>query len=632
MARLLDSINEPADLKRLTTGEIERLAREIREELVGTVFQTGGHLASNLGVVELTLALHSVFNSPKDKIVWDVGHQCYVHKMLTGRKDKFHTIRQFSGLSGFPTPNESPHDAFGTGHASTSVSAALGMAVARDRLGEDGYVIAVIGDGALTGGLAFEGLNNAGHSASRLIVVLNDNQMSISPNVGALAKYLGRLRTDPRYYQAKSGLEHTLMRWRFGKKSLDALKAVKNKFKGLLIPTMMWEELGFTYIGPVDGHNIGLLQETLQRAKTLQRPAFVHVCTVKGRGYDPAEKDSVRFHGVPPNGGPKSNVPSYTKIFGETVARIARGDPRVVAITAAMAEGTGLVRFALEFPQRFFDVGIAEGHAVTFAAGLASRGMRPIVAIYSTFLQRAYDQIIHDVCMQDTPVVFAIDRAGIVGDDGRTHQGTFDLSYLRAIPNLAIMTPRDENELQHMLWTALNYAGPVAIRYPRGDGIGVPLDDAMKLLPWGRAEILRQGDHLAILAVGSTVYPALAAADILGRHGLSCAVVNMRFVKPLDTDLIIHMARRFHRLVTIEENALAGGFGSGVLEILEMRGLLSQTIVKRIGIPDEFVDHGPQDVLREKIGLTPQGISQTVRNAFPDLQRLTPIAIVSHRT
>ncbi|MEW6232616.1 MAG: 1-deoxy-D-xylulose-5-phosphate synthase [Chloroflexota bacterium] len=622
MPQILDKVNTPADLRGLSLRDLNLLAQEIRQLLVETVSQTGGHLASNLGVVELTIALHSTFESPKDKIVWDVGHQCYVHKLLTGRKDRFSTIRQYQGLCGFTVREESCHDVYGTGHASTSVSAALGLAVARDLRGGDENVVAVIGDGAMTGGLAFEGVNNTGQLQSRLIVVLNDNEMSISPNVGALARYLDRLRADPRYWHAKGDVERALSRWPLGTLVADVLKRLKNSFKGLVIHTMIWEELGFTYLGPVDGHDIGLLKETLELAKKMERPVLVHVVTKKGKGYEPAEEDAVNFHGLPPNGTKKALAPTYTKVFGQTVVKMAQRDPRIVAITAAMREGTGLVDFAKAFPHRFFDVGIAEEHAVTFAAGLASQGMRPVVAIYSTFLQRAYDQVIHDVCIQNLPVIFCVDRGGIVGDDGRTHQGTFDLSYLRHVPNMVVMTPKDENELVAMLWTSLQVEGPVAIRYPRGAGVGVPLEEEPTPLPIGKAEVLRRGRDLAILAVGVSVYPALAAAETLSLEGIDAAVVNARFVKPLDRSLIVGLAKHFRRIVTVEENALAGGFGSAVLELLEERGLTGVN-VKRIGLPDEFVEHGTQEILRNKYNLTSEGIIKLIRNYFPELRLIS---------
>jgi 1-deoxy-D-xylulose-5-phosphate synthase len=622
MPRVLDQINDPSDLKPLGLGDLNKLAREIREELVTTVFQTGGHLASNLGVVELTIALHSVFDSPKDKVIWDVSHQSYVHKLLTGRRDRFCTIRQYGGLCGFTDPTESPHDPWGAGHASTSVSAALGMAVARDLKGEANHVVAVIGDGAMGGGQAFEGVNHAGQLRTRLIVVLNDNQMSISPNVGGMARYLNRLRADPRYYQTKSDWEKRLVGSGPGRRLLEALRHLKNSFKGLVIPTMIWEELGFTYLGPVDGHDIGTLRETLKLAQGVSgRPVLVHVITTKGKGYKLAEEDAVNYHGVAPNGTKKTAAPSYTKVFGRTLCDIARADKRVVAITAAMTSGTGLSEFAQEFPDRCFDVGIAEEHAVTFAAGLASQGMRPVAAVYSTFVQRAYDQVVHDVCIQNLPVILAMDRAGIVGDDGRTHQGVFDFSYLRHIPNITIMAPKDENELQAMLYTAFSVNGPVALRYPRGAGVGVPLDANPQPLAVGKAEVLRRGKDLAIVAIGSAVHPSLAAADALAAEGIDAAVINARFVKPLDRSLIAGVAKNFNRIVTVEENVIAGGFGSAVLELLEERAL-NEVVVRCIGLPDEFVEHGTPEILRARYNLDAAGIAKVVRNTFPELRLL----------
>ena len=621
MSRLIDAINQPDDLKALKPSELEQLAAEIREELLQTVLQTGGHLASNLGAVELTLAIHTAFASPKDKIVWDVGHQCYVHKLLTGRRDRFATIRQYGGLSGFPARDESEHDAFGAGHASTSISAALGMAAARDLAGEKHHVVAIIGDGAMSGGLAFEGMNNAGHLGSRLILVLNDNGMSIARNVGALATHLSRLRTDPRYVQAKAGIESVLVRRPLGKRLLQALKRAKQGFKGLVMPTMLWEELGFTYLGPIDGHNVDALREALERAKLVQRPVLVHVYTTKGKGYDPAEEDAVSFHGVAPNGRKAATGPSYSKVFGNTLVKIAAHDPRVVAVTAAMSDGTGLARFGQEYPDRFFDVGIAEEHAVTFAAGLATQGYRPVVALYSTFLQRAYDQIIHDVCLQKLPVVFAIDRAGLVGDDGRTHHGVFDISFLRHIPDLVLMSPKDENELQHMLWTAVRLGRPVAIRYPRGNGRGVPMDDQLLEIPLGLAEVLRQGEDVGIIAYGPLVQTALAAAEVLAEEGVEATVVNARFAKPLDELLFARLARRLPLLVTLEENALQGGLGSALLEVLEEHRPLAAR-VRRIGVPDAFVEHGNTEVLRRKCDLSMQGVLETIAREIPRLQRV----------
>jgi len=620
--RVLDRVNEPADLKRLSWRELRHLAAEIRQELIEVVPQTGGHLASNLGVVELTLALHVVFDSPRDKIVWDVGHQAYVHKLLTGRKGRFRTIRQAGGLSGFTQRAESPHDPFGAGHAGTAISAALGIARARDLKGEDFDVVAVVGDGAMTCGLSFEGLNNAGHLNSRLIVVLNDNGMSIAPNVGAISRYLNRLRSSPGYHFLKGWVERFLRHVPFlGLPLLAFLRRLKSSFKELLIPTRIWEEMGFIYIGPVNGHNLYDLISTLRAARRVQGPVLVHVYTTKGKGYEPAEKDPTNFHGVAPNGEAKVSAPSYSRVFGQTLLRMAEADPRVVAITAAMPDGTGLVEFARRFPGRFFDVGIAEEHAVTFAAGLATEGFRPVVAIYSTFLQRAYDQILHDVALQNLPVIFALDRAGIVGDDGATHNGVFDFSYLRHIPNLVVMAPKDECELQRMLWTALEVDGPVAIRYPRGAGVGVPLDEGRVTLPLGMGEVLRRGagGALALVAVGSMVYPALRAAELLAQEGIEAAVVNARFVKPLDKALLYGLARNFRRIVTVEENALAGGFGSAVLEFYERKVLTAGHEFLRLGIPDRFIHHGPQQEVRAALELSPEGIVRQIRRRFPEL-------------
>ncbi len=620
MTDLISTIKSPADLKPLTTKQLQQLAREIRQELLTTVMQTGGHLASNLGVVELTLAMHSVFDSPRDQFVWDVGHQAYVHKLLTGRLAQFCTIRQFGGICGFPRREESEHDAFGTGHASTAISAALGMAVARDLKGEGGYVVAVIGDGAMTGGLAFEGVNHTGNLGTRLIVVLNDNGMSIGGNVGALAKHLNSIRSDPRYTSAKAGVERALTRAPRGGRLLAYLKKLKNGLKGAVIPTMLYEDLGFHYLGPIDGHNIAALQAALRRAKRIQRPVLVHVLTTKGKGYDPAEDDATTFHGVAPNGSKRPAAPTYSAVFGQAITQLAAEDKRIVTITASMTDGTGLRGFAKRFPERHFDVGIAEEHAVTFAAGLAARGMKPVVALYSTFLQRAYDQVVHDVCTQNLPVVFAIDRAGIVGDDGRTHQGLYDLSYLRHIPNMTIMAPADENELRKMLYTALQQQTPVAIRYPRGAATGVEIDEQWQALPLATAEVRRTGDGLAILAVGTMLSTALAVAEALSEHGLSTTVVNVRFVKPLDEALILDLAARLPLLVTIEDNTVLGGFGSAVLELLQKRN--TNTPVRLYGYPDRFIEHGRPDQLRSNYGLD---VSSITNDLLHELRPAAPV-------
>jgi 1-deoxy-D-xylulose-5-phosphate synthase len=621
MARLLDGIDSPADLKRLTQPELRQLAAEVRQELVAVVSANGGHLASNLGVVELSIALHRVFNSPRDKIVWDVGHQAYTHKLLTGRRDRFASLRQYGGLSGFTCRGESEHDPFGAGHASTSVSAALGMAVARDLSGDDYHVVAVIGDGAITGGMALEAFNQVEHLGSRIIVVLNDNGMSISPTVGALAKILARVRFDQRYRFAKEKSKRLLDILPWGKRLWWAGKQVETGVKGLVMPTMLWEELGFTYVGPVDGHNIRELETALAQARAYcQGPIFVHVVTTKGKGYQPAEGDAVYFHGIPAKSVGNKTVPTYSEVFAETVLRMARENRRLVVITPAMPEGNCLNTIEAEFPQRVFDVGICEQHAVTFAAGLATQGYVPVVAIYSTFLQRAYDQIIHDVCLQDLPVIFAIDRGGIVGDDGKTHQGAFDISYLTVAPNLIVSAPKDENELQHLLYTATKSSHPMAVRYPRSAGLGVALDTDLHLIPIGKGEIIRHGDDVAIIAIGAMVAPAFEAARELASTGIEATVVNARFAKPLDSELIMDLASHIKRIVTVEENTLNGGFGSGVIDLLQKSGI-SDIKVKSTGLPDEFIDHGAQAMLRSRYGLDAEGIARQVLSLFPALDK-----------
>jgi len=612
VSRLLDKIDNPTDLKGLTRQELEQLASEIRQELVATVTINGGHLAPNLGAVELTIALHRVFDSPQDKIVWDVGHQSYVHKLLTGRRQRFTSLRQYGGLSGFTCRSESQHDPFGAGHASTSVSAALGMAIARDLSGDNYHVVAIIGDGSITGGMALEALNQAGHLGSRLILILNDNGMSISPTVGALAKLLAKVRFDHHYHQAKKESRQLLAKLPLGNRLWQVSQRVKRGLKGLVMPTMIWEELGFTYIGPVDGHNIRELEIALTQARDYHlKPTFVHIVTTKGKGYHPAEGDAVYFHGVPAKGVSNKAIPTYSEVFAQTVLRLARENPKLAVITPAMPEGNCLNVVEAEFPQRVFDVGICEQHAVTFAAGLATQGFIPIVAIYSTFLQRAFDQIIHDVCLQDLPVVFAIDRSGIVGEDGKTHQGAFDLSYLTLIPDLIVSAPKDENELQHLLYTAVKSGHPMAIRYPRNPGLGVELDTELREIPIGKGEIIRRGEDVAILAIGATVAPALEAAEELASSDIEATVVNARFAKPLDSELIIGLASHIKCLVTVEENALSGGFGSSVVKLLQDSGM-SDIQVKSIGLPDEFVEQGAQAILRAKHGLDAKGIAQQV--------------------
>jgi 1-deoxy-D-xylulose-5-phosphate synthase len=555
-----------------------------------------------------------------------VGHQSYVHKLLTGRKDRFHTLRQYKGISGFPKREESPYDAFDSGHSGASISSALGMAEARRLRGEEGKVIAVIGDGSMTAGLAFEGLNQTGDIDQDLIVILNDNEMSISPNVGALSSYLNRLMTGEFAYRFRKEIKKFLegLPPRIGKKLLRFAKHAEESLKGLLIPGLLFEEMGLQYIGPIDGHRMDYLIETFQNIKKLRGPILVHVITQKGKGYLPAERSPDRFHGVPPfvietgelRSGQK-NPPSYTEVFGETLCQLARENKRLIAITAAMQSGTGLEEFARQFPNRFYDIGIAEQHAVTFAAGLALEGMKPVVAIYSTFLQRAYDQVLQDVCLQNLPVVFALDRGGIVGEDGPTHHGLFDFSYLRHIPNLVIMVPKDENEFRHMIKTAMECPSPAAFRYPRGRGMGVKRDDSFQSIDVGKGEVLREGRDIVIVAIGTTVYPSLRAAEKLADTGIQAAVVNSRFLKPLDENLLCDWAKRTGKVLTVEENVLQGGFGSAVLELFEQRDLTSVQ-VKRLGIPDIFVEHGPQAVLREMYGIDESGIVQGVKKMFEE--------------
>ncbi|TFG46500.1 MAG: 1-deoxy-D-xylulose-5-phosphate synthase [Dehalococcoidia bacterium] len=613
MSKLLDSINSPADLKSIHDTDLDRLAEELREEMVTRVTANGGHLASSLGVVELTIALHRVFDCPRDKIVWDVGHQSYAHKLLTGRREQFSTLRQYGGLSGFTCREESPYDCFTTGHASTSISAALGMAVARDISGEDHHVIAVIGDGAITGGMELEALNHAGHLGKRLIVILNDNGMSISPTVGAVSRIFSRVRFDRRYYRVSEKSRHILKQSNFGSRLWDFGQRIKGSMKKMVMPTTLWEEIGFAYTGPIDGHNISDIISALEQSKNYShKPTLIHVVTTKGKGYAPAENDAVHFHGISPKGSPKKNgdnhkVPSYSEVFAQTVEKLALKNPRLAVITAAMPDGYNLGHMQQTMPERVYDVGICEQHAVTFAAGLAAEGMTPIVAVYSTFLQRAFDQIIHDVALPNLPVVFALDRGGIVGEDGRTHQGIFDLSYLSLIPNLIVAAPGDENELQHLLFTAIQCGQPMAIRYPRGTGAGVEMDEEYKILPIGQAEVLKQGEDTVLLATGASVQAALTDADRLSEKGLRVTVVNMRYINPLDKELLAKLARLNANFITIEENVLSGGLGSRVALFLEDRGL-SWVHLKCLGIPDEFVKQGTQSQLRADYHLDAQGI------------------------
>ncbi len=572
MSGLLDKINSPADVKALKEEELTALAGEVRQFLLETVSRTGGHLASNLGCVELSLALHYCFDSPQDRIIWDVGHQAYTHKIVTGRRGQFHTQRQYQGISGFPKRSESPHDSFGAGHSSTSISAGLGMAAADALKGEGNKVIAVIGDGSMTAGMAFEALNQAGHLHKNLIVILNDNEMSISKNVGAFSAFVSRKMSGSYYRDLKKEMQVLLENIpAIGGNILRFARRAENSLKGFLTPGALFEALGFEYIGPLQGHNLPQLIEVLQGVRSLEGPVLVHVMTTKGKGYLPAEENPSQFHGVGPFdvatgkvAASKGGAKSYTGVFGDTMVRLAEADEKIIAITAAMPDGTGLSPFAKAFPSRFFDVGIAEQHALTFAAGLAVEGFRPVAAIYSSFAQRAYDQVFHDICLQKLPVTLALDRAGLVGDDGPTHHGVFDLSFLRHLPEMTVMAPKDENELQHMVKTAVYADCPIALRYPRGNGYGIPMDQEPAILPLGRGEVLTEGDDLAIVAIGITVYPALEAAALLKEKGIRAAVVNARFVKPLDRELILSWARRTGHLVTVEENALQGGFGSAV--------------------------------------------------------------------
>ncbi len=608
MSRMLEAINCPTDVQKLSRAELGELCSEIRELLISQVTESGGHLASNLGVVELTVALHRVFDSPGDRIVWDAGHQSYVHKLLTGRREQFHSLRQHQGLAGFPDRSESPHDAFTTGHGGTSISAALGMALARDLARAGRHVVAVIGDGCLTCGMAYEALNHAGHLGTKLIVVLNDNGMSISPTVGGIARRLNMLRTGYRYRQAKEQTGRLISLLPGGKRLHWALHRLKEGAKAVFMPTTLWEELGFTCLGPIDGHDVPELEAALTRARNYGKPVLIHVLTTKGKGYKPAEDNPTHFHGLPPKSANLSTTPTYSQVFARTVGSLLRDNPRVIVITAAMVEGNGLSSLAREFPRRIYDAGISEQHAVTLAAGLATQGFRPIVAMYSTYLQRAFDQILHDVCLPDLPVVFALDRSGIVGEDGKTHQGIFDLSYLSLMPNMVVCAPKDENELQDLLFTAVNTEHPIAIRYPRGRGAGVRLSTELHQLPMGRAEIMRRGEDMAIIAIGSTVMPSLEAAEHLGSWGIDAMVINARFARPLDTELILDVANRTGNMVIVEDNVLSGGFGAAVLEMLGKAGV-PDVRVKRLGIPDEFVTHAKQDFLRALYHLDAPGIA-----------------------
>ncbi len=620
-------IKNPRFLKNMSTKQLIELSADIRKFLIEKLSKTGGHIGPNLGVVELTIALHKVFDSPKDKLIWDVGHQSYVHKILTGRASEFDTLRQYKGLSGFPKRSESEHDVWETGHSSTSLSAAMGMAIARDLKGTDEYIVPIIGDGALTGGMALEALNHIGHEKKDIIVVLNDNEMSIAPNVGALHNVLGRLRTAGKYQWVKDELEFLLKRIpAVGGKLAATAERIKDSLKYLLVSGVFFEELGFTYLGPVDGHNFDDLFENLHYAKKIKGPVLLHVITKKGKGYSPAENDKVgTWHGTGPykieTGDflkPVDTAPSWSELVSETVRKLARTDKRIVAITPAMPVGSKLEGFASEFPDRMFDVGIAEQHATTLAAGLATQGMKPFLAIYSTFLQRAYDQVVHDVCRQNLNVFFAIDRAGLVGADGETHQGVFDIAFLRHVPNLVIMMPKDENEGQHMVYTAIQYDdGPIALRFPRGNGLGVKLDEELKKIPIGTWEVLREGRDLAILTFGTTISMALEAAEKLAKDNISVKVVNARFIKPMDEKILHDLLESNIPILTIEEAVLQGGFGSAVLEFAHDHGY-HQAVINRMGIPDRFIEHGSVKELLNEIGLTTAHIIDRVKTIYQE--------------
>ena len=642
---ILERINGPQDLRALGRDELTALCEEIRRYTVDAVQRTGGHVSSSLGATELTVALHRVFESPRDKLVWDTGHQAYVHKILTGRRERFDGLRQLGGVSGFLVRSESEHDQFGAGHAGTSISAAHGMAVARDLKREAHHVVAVIGDGALTAGMAFEGLNNIGHMKARVIVVLNDNGMSISPNVGALSRVFDALRTSEElhrpqvaavsrlvealrtarpYRDLRHATETVLHHLPAGDLAEETIRRFTTGLKAILMPNVLFEELGFTYLGPVSGHDLAAVEQVLERARDLRDgPVLVHIQTQKGHGYAPAEEDNEKWHGVSAKGSAAAAAPTYTRVFADAVREVMTADDRVVAITAAMPSGTGLAPLFREMPDRLFDVGICEQHAVTFAAGLATQGIVPIAAIYSTFLQRGFDQVVHDVAIQELPVVFALDRAGIVGDDGRTHQGLFDIAYLRPLPGMVLMAPKDEGELRHMVWTAVRHAaagrGPIALRYPRGTGVGASLDEPLRELPIGVSETLREGRDVVIIAYGTMALAALEASGRLAADGIDATVVNARFAKPLDAERILALAARTPRILTVEEHAVAGGFGSAVSELLAERG--ARADVEIVGVPDQWVDHGAQKLWRQRFGLDTEGIAAAVRRRWPQLVR-----------
>jgi len=621
----LEKINSPEDLKKMSKNDLPLLASEIRKIIIDVVSRNGGHLAPSLGAVELAIAIHYVFNAPDDKIIWDVGHQSYAHKLLTGRRERFHTLRQYDGICGFTRMSESPYDAFSTGHSSTSISAGLGIACAKRLKNDNSKVIAVIGDGSMTAGLAYEGLNQAGDINKNILVILNDNDMSIAHNVGAVSSLLSRT-FSARYLQdfKKEVGDFLKSLPKFGDDIYQFAKRSKDSFKTFITPGMLFEAFNFEYFGPINGHNLDHLIDILNNVKCLNEPVLLHVTTTKGKGYPPSEKNPVYFHGVGCFNADTGEslkedctIPTYTHIFGQMLLKLASEDPRIIAVTAAMPEGTGLSDFAHAYPERFFDVGIAEQHAVTFAAGLATEGLKPVVAIYSTFLQRAYDQILHDVCIEAIPVIFAVDRGGIVGEDGATHNGVFDLSYLRSLPNMVVMAPKDENELCRMLTTAIDHNGPIAIRYPRGTAEGNKLENQDIPLPIGKGEVLAKGDDVVIFAIGRSVNEVLLAHTMLKEHNISATVVNCRFVKPLDVDLIGTLSRKIPRIITVEENVRQGGFGSAVLEYLADQEITGFRL-KCIGIPDTFVEHGAQDFLRSKYGVDASAIFNAAKKLMND--------------
>ncbi len=616
---ILKTIHSPADLKRISPDKFPALCQEIREQIIGAVSNVGGHLASNLGVVELTVALQYLLDTPTDKIIWDTSNQSYTHKLLTGRREQFHTLRQYGGLSGFCKREESAYDTFNAGHAGTGVSAAFGMAEARDQLKQRHKVVCVVGDGAMTAGMTLEGLHHAGGLGKDFLVILNDNQMSISKNVGAISAYLSRTITGEFYGKMREETGQLLGKIpHIGSDMQKLARRAEELAKGAILPGLLFEELGFQYSGPIDGHNFEHLLPTIENVLKMKGPVLLHVITKKGLGYEPAMKNPVWFHACPPfvrsTGAPakKAARPSYTSFAMDALVKLAREDKRVVAITAAMCEGTGLTSFEKEFPDRLYDVGIAEQHAVTFAAGLATQGLKPVVVMYATFLQRAYDQVVHDVATQNLPVVFCIDRGGLVAEDGTTHHGAFDYAYLRHVPNMVVMAPKDENELQHMMKTCLEFNGPISVRYPRGVSLGVKMDPAPQALPIGKGELLKEGTDVAIIAIGVSVWQAVEAAERLSKEGVSTAVVNGRFVKPLDHELIVDVAKQVRYVVTVEEGCKIGGFGSAVLEALSEAGV-TDVKTKVLGLPDWYIEQGPQDLLRERYGLTSEGIYQSVK-------------------